>query len=643
MKKLLVALLILCPAVSFADTHYMPSGCANLQACFSAMSSGDTLEIASGIYTGASNTMIGPTSLPPSGSGSGTGDARFTIVKAASPGGVTIGDGSIDVFSVNGRSYGNGALPTWIKFDGIIFKGNGTGVAINNGQATDFTTGDLASTMNLYWYLKGCGFQDTDGSENGTINLSYCRYVVFEDCFSWGRARYGENAYITDYIVMRRHIDRRDSVQISSSCPTASYMNYASHYMEYQNVIALDVLASLYSGGAGNYGNFYVRNSYNGRTSTNTSYRGSIALNNTVNSGGECFGGQIGGTYIQSDPTTTSYHNTIFWLTGDGIYSTGPSITASHITFGPRSASGGYGNTCTSPVTITNSNCYNNSSGTLASGGSSAYNNDYNCGGSFSGSNITTTNTPYQYIVKPETSHPDGNDGQKKGAKILYKYGVDGTFYGETGYATAQPEVASNKLWPWGRVYTGDNSWEAVIWAKMRANYDPGDETRGFCGSSTSVTRYVTSAANTITPTYALTVSSGGTSVADVDTYIYEDASDTTAPTVTITTSSPQTIATDSLPVIGMAYDAVWGTGSECKYRIGSEPGSSVGTTIAGLTYSGTVNWSVATSGYSVGANTLYVGCGDAAGNWGSSSITVNYNPSAVNALKGGRIGYIAP
>src|SRR5574343_283981 len=105
-------------------------------------------------------------------------------------------------------------------------------------------------------------------------------------------------------------------------------------------------------------------------------------------------------------------------------------------------------------------------------------------------------------------------------------------------------------------------------------------------------------------------------------------SSDTTAPTVSITTSSPQTITSDSLTVIGTASDAVGVT--SCKYRIGSEPGASAGTACTGTT-----SWTCATSGYTRGTNTLYVGCGDAAGNWGSDSITVSYNIlAAVTGLK---------
>ena len=89
-------------------------------------------------------------------------------------------------------------------------------------------------------------------------------------------------------------------------------------------------------------------------------------------------------------------------------------------------------------------------------------------------------------------------------------------------------------------------------------------------------------------------------------------------PVTTISTSDPSAISVNSLTVAGSASDAVGVTG--CKWRIGSAPNVSNGTACTGTT-----SFSCATSGYTSGANTLYVGCYDAAGNYGSDSITVNY------------------
>jgi hypothetical protein len=92
---------------------------------------------------------------------------------------------------------------------------------------------------------------------------------------------------------------------------------------------------------------------------------------------------------------------------------------------------------------------------------------------------------------------------------------------------------------------------------------------------------------------------------------------DTTSPSVTISTADPSNITADSLTVIGTASDAVGVSG--CKWRRASVPDASNGTVCTGTT-----SFSCATSGYMEGANTLYVGCYDAAGNYGHDSMIVN-------------------
>ncbi len=103
----------------------------------------------------------------------------------------------------------------------------------------------------------------------------------------------------------------------------------------------------------------------------------------------------------------------------------------------------------------------------------------------------------------------------------------------------------------------------------------------------------------------------------DIGAFEYEG--DTTSPVVVISTSDPSNISIDSLAISGTATDAV-GV-SSCKFRIGSAPDASNGTVI-----SGTTSWSGTATGFAAGVNTLYVGCTDVAANWGSDSITVNYN-----------------
>jgi hypothetical protein len=542
MKIILIAsiLCLLCIGVANAATKTMcASGCdyTNLQAAFAGMSGGDTLTISDGTYTGSTN-VINASHLPPAGPGTGTGDARFTVIKAANPGMVIIGNNSADVFDVSNNEAGN-VTTKWLKFEGMIFKGNYVGFWLISG--TSWPAGAVPTNNRLHWYLKGCGFNETNGSWQGTIEVDYAGDILFEDCFTWGRARYGACIMASDYVIMRRHLDRRDAVQANASaCPSASYMNYASHYVEWQNIITMDVDGLGWDGIAGGYGNIYIRNSNLSRTSDHTSLKGAMVINDTVPST-SCGGGvPIAGLFAQQDPTNTTIYNMLMWKTDAGIHMyNGPSATVSHVTIGPRYSATtpndywGYAIGAGSGVNVSNSNCYNTSLSLTTMSGSSTYNNDYSCGGSFSGSNITTTNTAYQYTFKPEATFPDGNDSQKKGAKILYKYGVDGTFYSETGYADAQTEVAANKLWPWGRAYTGDNSWEKRIWALMRADSNPSTETRGFAGASQSITNWIATGAGSLTPTHALTIDgAGGTSLTDVDTYIYEGEAAPSVPTI---------------------------------------------------------------------------------------------------------------
>lgn len=145
--------------------------------------------------------------------------------------------------------------------------------------------------------------------------------------------------------------------------------------------------------------------------------------------------------------------------------------------------------------------------------------------------------------------------------------------------------------------------------------------------SATSITATARTGSFPNGTAYLFVVDSSGNASSGYEVTIGSGGGDTTDPSVTISTTDPSNITSDSLAISGIASDAVWGTGSVCKWRVGSAPDGSNGTTITGLTYSGTLSWSATASGFSRGANTLYVGCVDAAGNWGSDSMVVNYLP----------------
>src|SRR5664280_80283 len=103
---------------------------------------------------------------------------------------------------------------------------------------------------------------------------------------------------------------------------------------------------------------------------------------------------------------------------------------------------------------------------------------------------------------------------------------------------------------------------------------------------------------------------------------------DTTPPTVSITQSSPQAISADTITLTGTSSDAVGVSGN--KIRVDSLPDATHGTACTGTT-----SWSCTITGFSAGANTLYVSGYDAAGNYTQTgnSITVNYTPTSSTTL----------
>jgi hypothetical protein len=82
------------------------------------------------------------------------------------------------------------------------------------------------------------------------------------------------------------------------------------------------------------------------------------------------------------------------------------------------------------------------------------------------------------------------------------------------------------------------------------------------------------------------------------------------------TCTLPPTIYQNAVTITGTSTGA-----TSCKWRIGSAPDNSNGTSCTG-----TDTWSCSTSGYQVGSNTLYVGCTNGS-TWGTDSTIVTYFP----------------
>jgi hypothetical protein len=220
-----------------------------------------------------------------------------------------------------------------------------------------------------------------------------------------------------------------------------------------------------------------------------------------------------------------------------------------------------------------------------------------------------TNNHYYQNLTNMNTFDAGGSDGtfaigvyQRKTASTQYNYMADIVMV--VGPDAFKRVILSNNA-----TYTSSTIVEyqpVVSWAAGSITV------RGNVGAIPNGTAYLhvfVDASDTPVQTTAVTIGDSGGG----------EPGDTTPPTVTITTSDPQNVSTSSVSISWTDSDDTGVTAR--KWRIGSAPDASNGTT---ATSPATV------TGLSSGANTVYIGAGDAAGNWGSDSITVNYTPPAI-------------
>ena len=524
MKNIILTLSILLAFITdaFPDTHYMPSQCSNLAACFSTMSSGDILEIANGTYTGSSNAIT-QSQQPPSGSA-----GAYTTIRAATPGGVIIdGQNSVNLM----EPYNVTHTLSYINFDGIQWVRSTNDFGITGSSHTNRTVHHMKWTR--------CGFQSF-------FNISYNSYVLVEDCYVTGIGRYNFQAFCTDHIIFRRCIARMDNGQTGGD-PFSNFVSYGSQNVEFQNCIVIDT-DSNYSSGAiyGMYGGIYFRKTYSDvspqESDTNNAQRGCILLNCKIRPNMGSFGvAQAIGTGVQLTSENNIFYdlvNMMYWDNGSPS-----SLAMNHNTIGKATFSGSYSYGTTSgssSVGSASNSIYANLSGTaIYLMQSSTYNAFYGNGtdkssvGS-SSNDITGTN-PFtnhlKYLPRIENyAGLDGSDGKKRGAEVLWRYGVDGSMYGDTGYATLRNSSNGyggdpDKLWPW--------PYESTV-KTFFLNYGTGGSNppnaRGFTtgtsmdGSSQTLTKYIweylgNQIPNNIyggsppaAPTHlSLTISSGGT------------------------------------------------------------------------------------------------------------------------------------
>lgn len=412
---------------SAAGTQAAPK--KTLQAGIGLMSSsgGDVLIIQPGTYGGSGNSVSSPKS--------GTANA-WNVIKAATDGTVTI---------TTGLNIGTGNH--YVQFEGLKFQDSNVKTIL--GGYTKFlrtafrggpSSGNVVSVQ--------IGSNDvTPGAD----------HVLLEDSWVYGAGgRYKILVYNSQNIVLRRVVTRFDGgYNNTDGAPEADITVYDSQNVAVLNAIAIDGI----SGRSAYVAAFY--NALNGTTSisnTNREWRGSMTINPT----GYFMGteGQVGITNLKV-VDCASYGGTFGVSQLKGTNNTYQRLTL------VNSGGDGFG-IFGGSATVEDS--------VVAAPRGSAF-NGVSASNSLSLSNVATlVSDGIKYLprVEPGSMLSLGGIGGQRGANITKRLGVSGTLYGETDYNTETAE----DLWPW--------PYEA------RIKQDFAEEsTRGFAGSSGSLTDYI--------------------------------------------------------------------------------------------------------------------------------------------------------
>jgi hypothetical protein len=490
MKKrmilLLAAIFLVCSAsVSFAATYYLSTSGSDLYTgnsetaawktfakAFSTMRAGDALILLNGKYsasngTGYMNYNDGSCSAcaqPPSG----ISMYYQTFISAKNPGMVTVDGGTREGLWI-GRSY---AKSSYIRIEGIKFEGGGK----------------LYNTS--YVTLKGCGFHSARQGSGSVFALGTSEhsagnsYNLIEDCWIWGKERIIAINYRADNNVWRRVVIRGDGCS-SGSCtgsgnPNVGFSIYDSKNNSIQNMVIIDRIL----GGGSPYANFATAQHTDGSYLLGPNeWLGCISLNSPDS-----------GFNFEADNANANTHtlrNVISWNsaeTGVNIGANANNITLENITTGitgtgsdtlrvaPGVSSGAVRNIIAlksgrfginSAVTPVYCDVYGSADSTY---------NQASCTTGCKTSNALTDGS-LKYIARIEAGSAlkgTGYNGGDYGANVIYRYGLEGSRYGDADYNT----LTTAYLWPWNN--------EARIKADMAV-----DSARGFCDPNSTLTTYV--------------------------------------------------------------------------------------------------------------------------------------------------------
>lgn len=451
-----------------------------------------TYSVAAG--TGCLNFNTSNSGIPPSG----TSTSAMTELCAVTPYAVTIsGAGEYQTAAAwIGRST---RKDSYMKFRGIRFYG---GVYPYNSSFLYFKQ---CAILGEY----GAGTNDTSGGSTLT-NAD----ILVEDCWIWNKgSRVLMSNYDTQRVVMRRVVMRPDGggPLPGGGNPNVACTIYNSREVSYQNCIVIDRILT----GGEPYSDFGSAQHDNGNSDQasfrfgNNEWLGCIS----VNSEDDAFTLEIDGAY--TGVTSWRLKDCIALPggfscnPGSGNATTNSSYQAENLTaYTPATDAFRFVNVPGTSVAnyLRNSIGFNASrygSNVSGSGGPVSYLDLYNNASGNNGTtptNSLTTNprsgspNSLTYPLRVETGSAlkgAGLSGADMGANVEYCYGVDGTFYGDTGYNT----LTSTPLWPWpneaqikadmGVAYTG------IVGEGTPGSVTTGTATRGFCAAGESLTHYI--------------------------------------------------------------------------------------------------------------------------------------------------------
>lgn len=373
-----------------------------------------------------------------------------------------------------------------------------------------------ATQKNIYGFhvaTKRCAFQGGPASGNsvntvvgGNDNgLNLARYILIEDCwFYGGGGRYKLLIFNAENVLLRRIVARSDGGwTFDGSDPEASFVIYNSSAVVVENPYLPDNIKNytdFYSGAF-----YFVRNpsAVPDHNVNGVKVFGMISINVEDN----CFhtdANDVSDPMTITDAVCVNPQN--FGYSGNGG---GPSssytfnrvsVARHNMSFAAGSSGAGFGAFNGSAMIITNAIVSSMTNvNDFDAGTTKSFFCTYNNGGTSAGAGRQTFNphtNGWLYPPRVELGSNlivDGTGGTQMGPNIVNKIGVDGTFWGETGYL----DDTGVTLWPW--------PYQDRIKNDMCVNYV---STQGFCGTATAagtspinLTNYIWEAFGNVCPT----------------------------------------------------------------------------------------------------------------------------------------------